>query len=242
MLIVSESTISFQINGVPLIKFQSEDRIQQLRNGKLYAKTLGYYRKLEEITGDKEIGDAFEAMVHINEGIIRFPDTGKEIILNDELISTLHSEDYVFCMFGIYPQLDNFNFSEKQKEKMLSFGDTALVILDSEAFIERVKSAAEKAGFRAYFSGVKYYDETFDNANMIIDLMKGMYNVAFWKRKSYAYQQEGRFIFIAENSNDSDHIILDIGDISDITRVFPSKQILTGVVTKSGNEHISITE
>ena len=170
-------------------------------------------------------------MVHVNEAIIRFPDTGKEILLNDELISTSHSDDFVFCMFGIYPQLENFIFTEKQKEKMLSFGDTALVILDSEEFIKRVIKAAEKAGFSAYFSGVKYYDETTDNANLIIDLLNGMHNVAFWKRNSYAYQQEGRFVFVAGNNTD-DHITLEIGDISDISLVFPSEQVLTGVVTR----------
>ena len=58
-----------------------------------------------------------------------------------------------------------------------------------------------------------------------------MHNVAFWKRKSYAYQQEGRFVFVADNNTD-DHITLEIGDISDISLVFPSEQVLTGVVTR----------
>ena len=229
---MSNSTITFQITGIPLIKFQSAERIQQLREGHLYAKTLGYYRKLEESTGDKEIGDGFEAMIHVNEAIIKFPDTGEEIVLNDELIRTSHSDDYVFCMFGIYPQLDSFTFTEQQKEKMLSFGDTALIILDSNAFIERVIKAAEKAGFTAYFSGVKYYDETVDNASMIIDMLKGMHNIAFWKRESYRYQQEGRFVFVSEQCHD-DHITLDIGDISDISVALPSKQVLTGISKKN---------
>lgn len=34
--------------GSPLIKFQSADRIESLRSGKLYAKNLGYYRNLEK--------------------------------------------------------------------------------------------------------------------------------------------------------------------------------------------------
>ena len=229
---MSDSTITFQITGMPLIKFQSAERIQQLREGHLYAKTLDYYRKLEESTGNKEIGDGFEAMIHLNEAIIKFPDTGEEIILNDELIRTTHSDDYVFCMFGIYPQMDSFTFTELQKEKMLSFGDTALIILDSKAFIERVIKAAEKAGFTAYFSGVKYYDETVDNASMIIDMLKGMHNIAFWKRESYKYQQEGRFVFVSDKCHD-DHITLDIGDIIDISVALPSKQVLTGVSKKN---------
>lgn len=228
---MEKSTFSIQIKGTPLIKFQSADRIKQLQKGSLYAKTLKYYRELEEETGDKEIGDCFEAMVHVNEAIIKIPSTGEEIELKDELIKTTHSDDFVFCMFGIYPQLEQFSFTEQQKDKMLSFGDTALIILDSTAFIERVKKAAEKAGFIAHFSAVKYYDETVDNANMIIDMLSGMHNIAFWKREAYRYQQEGRFIFISEECHD-DHIILDIGDISDISIALPSEQVLTGVSTR----------
>ena len=42
----------FQAKGMPLIKFQDADKIKSLQAGKIYAKTLGYYRKREEETGD----------------------------------------------------------------------------------------------------------------------------------------------------------------------------------------------
>ena len=42
------------------------------------------------------------------------------------------------------------------------------MILDSEAFIERVIKAAEKAGFSAYFSGVKYSANSEHIKNMSI--------------------------------------------------------------------------
>ena len=232
---MNKSKISFQITGTPLIKFQKAKRIEQLQKGKIYANTLGYYRKLEETTGDKTVGDKFEAMVHINEAIITIPEKGEEIVVNDELIRTAHSDDYIYCMFAIDPEQDSFVFTEEQKDKLLSFGDTALVILDSKAFIDRVISAAEKAGYVAYFNGVKYYNETIDNGNLIIDLLKGMHNVAFWKRDCYAYQQEARFVFVSDKNHD-DHIELDIGDISDISLVFPTKQVLTGVSTKMNSE------
>ena len=40
----------FQAKGMPLIKFQDADKIKSLQAGKIYAKTLGYYRKREEET------------------------------------------------------------------------------------------------------------------------------------------------------------------------------------------------
>lgn len=50
---------NFQVKGLPLIKFQDEDKINSLQSGKLYAKTLEYYRKREEETGDCEVGDRY---------------------------------------------------------------------------------------------------------------------------------------------------------------------------------------
>lgn len=38
----------FQAKGMPQIKFQEADQIKSLQAGKIYAKTLGYYRKREE--------------------------------------------------------------------------------------------------------------------------------------------------------------------------------------------------
>lgn len=223
--------ITVQVKGTPLIKFQSSERIKMLREGHLYAKTLQYYRDLEKETGDDEIGDEFEAMLHINKGFLRFPDTEEEIELNDTRIPTVNSDDFVFCMFGIYPVLDSFVFTDKQKEKMLSFGDTALIILDSEELIQRVSVAAKKAGYETHFGAVQYFNPAEDNANMIISILKGMWNIAFWKREKYRYQQEARFVF--SPGNVEDHIELNIGDISDITAILPAKQVLTAMVAKN---------
>ena len=136
----------FQAKGMPLIKFQDADKIKSFQSGKIYAKTLGYYRKREEETGDCEVGDKYEAMIHINEATIYFPDTGETVAVNDDLLKTSESNDFVFCMFGVNPTEEKFRFTDKQKEKMLSFGDTALIVLDHDEFIHRVKVAAEQAG------------------------------------------------------------------------------------------------
>ena len=164
----------FQAKGMPLIKFQDADKIKSLQSGKIYAKTLGYYRKREE----------------------------------------------------------KFRFTDKQKEKMLSFGDTALIVLDHDEFIRRVKVAAEQAGYKVYFKPVQYYDPTIDGGNMLISLLAGMWNIAFWKRDSYTYQQEVRFVFTPGDEN-IDHIELDIGDISDITAIISAKSALSAIVEKA---------
>lgn len=223
--------ISFEVKGTPLIKFQNSDHIQSLREGHLYAKNLQYYRNLEKEDGDGDIGDEFEAMLHINQGFICREDTGEIEKLNDVLIQTRDSNDFVFCMFEIYPSLHFFQFSEIQKEKMLSFGDTALVITDSDEFQKRVFEAARKKGYEVHFDAAQYYEPSVDWLNMFVSLLKGMWNIAFWKRKKYSYQQEGRFVFTPGNG--MDHIELDIGDISDISIIIPSETVLSANVKKN---------
>ena len=169
---------TFSIKGTPLIKFQSEEIILSLQKGKIYANTLEYYRKLEYETNDSEVGDCFEAMFHVNEAMVVIPDAGISEVISDELIATAHSNDYIFCMFGICQQMQNFSFTEQQKEKLLSFGNTALVITDSGEFISRVKNAAEKLGYEVTFDAVNYYDPNIDYVNMLITMMKDMRNIA----------------------------------------------------------------
>ena len=104
------------VKGIPLIKFQSADRIKSLREGKLYANTLEYYRNLEQDTGDADIGDTFEAMLHINEGYLFIPENEQVSVLNDTLFKTSESDDLVFCMFSVEADIEHFQFSEEQKE------------------------------------------------------------------------------------------------------------------------------
>ena len=66
---------------------------------------------------------------------------------------------------------------------------------------------------------------------MLISLLAGMWNIAFWKRDSYSYQQEVRFVFTPGDEN-IDHIELDIGDISDITAIISAKSALSAIVEK----------
>lgn len=233
---MEDKKIQFQIKGTPLIKFQSEERLLSFRSGHLYAKRMSYYRQLEENTGDDTVGDSFEGMLHVNEGSIRFHETGETIALKDALVPTANSDDCVFCMFGFPYGKDKHSFTEKQKEEMRKFGDMALVITDENEFVKRVEIAAKKAGFTAHYDAVKYYDPSIDYVNIILSALQGNWNLAFWKRKNYEYQQEVRFVFspdVEDFSKDIDHIILDIGDISDISWILPSQYVLGGTLTKN---------
>lgn len=220
-----------QIKGIPLIKFQCEDKIKQLQNGLIYMNTLEWYREHENANGDMIVGDSFEGMLHFNDAELFLPDLDETIGLNGSLMKTTHSNDYAFCMFGVYPNLLTFKFTEKQKKEMLSFGDTALLILDSDEFIKRIEKSAQEKGYKLYKNFVKYYDEKKDHVDIFVSLMLGEQNIAFWKRELYSYQNEFRFVISAENV-DVGHLELDIGNIEDISTVMKASSILNAEVFK----------
>lgn len=222
---------TFTIKGFPLIKIQRHDRIEGLQKGKLYAKTLEYYREREVTTGDMTVGDSFEGMIHINEGYLRNPTTGEVITLNDTLIPTTESDMFSFCMLGVKPNTTRFEFTDKQKTELIKFGDTALIILDSDEFERRVKNAVDKAGYSVLNGFVNYYDSSEDNGNLILSALKDIRNVAMWKREEYSYQQEYRFV-IHPNNHGDDHVILDIGDISDISVMCSAEEALNGLIER----------
>lgn len=227
--------VTLQIKGVPLIKFQSEDIIDQIQKGKIYANSLSYYRKLEDSKGDKRVGDQFEAMLHVNEGRLISKETGEVFELKDILIPTAHSNDYAFCMFSCDHTRMPFSFTEEQKSELLAMGDTALIITDNMEFQRRVKKAAKAQGFDAYFNYVRYFDESEDNANMLASTLQGVWALAFWKRKEYSYQQEARFVF-SPYKEGAEHIELDIGDISDISYKAYTYSVLDALIRKHNGE------
>lgn len=224
------------VKGFPLIKFQSAERIESLQNGLLYMKSLEWYRKHESENGDVVVGDRFEAMFHVNEGKLILPDIGEEFEIKNKLIATSVSNDYAYCMFGVNPYNSSFNFSTEQKDTIKDFGDTALLILDKDEFFSRIRKAALNAGYEIHSGFVRYYDENVDSGNLILSLLSGIYNIAFWKRKKYIYQQEFRFLVHTQNYTE-DHLELNIGDIHDISKVFKTSEILNARVEKIEETH-----
>lgn len=224
-----------KIKGFPLIKFQSAKRIEDLQNGLIYINSLEWYRKHESKDGDVVVGDSFEAKFHVNKGKFKLIDTGEEIEIKDELITTSVSNDYVYCMFGVNPYSNSFSFTNEQKEVIKNFGDTALVILDKDEFINRIRTVALKENYEIYSDFVRYYDENKDSVNLILSLLSGIHNIAFWKRKKYKCQQEYRFLFHTK-SYEREHLELSIGDIRDISRVFKTSEILNARAVKIEEE------
>lgn len=224
-----KKTVTYKLNGAPLIKFQNKNRLESFQKGIMYMKSLEFYRELERKTNDTTVGDSFEAMIHINNGTLSIPEKDVTINLSDELITTSASNSFVFCMFGVNPNTEQFQFTDEQKEKLLEFGDSALLITDTFEFIRRVEEAIKRDNLKATHKFVKYFDETIDNVNYWVDLLKhGINEIAFSKRKIYECQQEYRFV-IDKPTTENDFYELNIGDISDISVILSAKEALSSI-------------
>lgn len=213
-----------------MIKFQNRDKIESLQKGKLYMKSLAYYRERERETGDDTVGDLFEAMIHINNGYIIIPELGINEKLSDALINTNFANSFVFCLLSLAERTETFKFSDEQKKKILDFGDSALLITDRDKFLQRIETALERQNLEYHHDYVDYYDETKDN---IIDWISLISNrdeyVAFRKRIRYAYQQEYRFL-IKHPPTEEDYFELDIGNIEGISVILTAEEALSAIV------------
>ena len=185
-------------NGAPVIKIQSSERIDSLNNGYVYMKSLRYYRDLErENPGNVDVGDEYEAQVHINSGYILIPELNHVEALRDQLIHTNIDNSFVFCLLSIPEDTSSFTFTDVQKEKLSSFGDSALVITDRDEFVKRLVSKLEGDGYAVFYGHVRYYDPTVDNVLHFVDLItNGIASIAFRKRQKYSYQQEFRIVAV----------------------------------------------
>jgi len=217
------------IKGFPLVRFKSKGRIESFRRGEIYFNTLKWYREHEE---NNVVDDIFEGMVHINEATaITTPINGGETQiekLEDVLLKTTHSNDFVSCLFSVNPKNDFFQFDEIQKIELQKFGDTALLITDADELLRRIAVAVDREKLKGRYGFVQYYNEKTDLINLWISLMQDMGNIAFWKRKSYSYQQEFRITLL--NDKSAENYTLNIGSIYDISEVFNTSQILNSMV------------
>lgn len=229
------TTKAIQAVGAPFIKFQDRDKIEYFQNGKIYFKSLAYYRQRERETGDDTVGDVFEAMFHVNNGFLCIPEIGVFKKLDDALIHSCFANHYVFCMLSLFEDKPEFKFTNEQKEKILGFGDSALLITNRSEFLHRVAMALDREKIEGTHGFVNYYDEASDNSDYWFSILRsGPQNIAFSKRKRYSYQQEYRLL-IKPATTETDYFELDIGNIADISTILTADQAINAIALCQGS-------
>lgn len=203
-----------------LIKFHSKNIIDSLQAGNIYMNELNIFRKMEEGGDSHEVGDLMENKI-FSKAYELSDGTPCNFIMTEE-----NKSNYVYCLFYVTFNSNYFQFSDEQKEKLLCFGDTALVIQDVQEFLYRVTNQAEKEGYNIHHRKVMYYKENKEITKELMNyLAEGLYNFSFLKRDKYRYQQEYRLAINTEKLEE-EHIILKIKDISDISFQINAKKIL----------------
>lgn len=205
-----------------LFKFFSREGYRDdFLKGHLYFNSLNYFRKVEasDVFGQN---DPYECCKIFQPNSIKVFFGQQE--LNDLAgpVSICGDDDVlksnIMCFSTIridsqkkYASLEDLKRDVIFSEKMIKYGEHAVVIPRMELFVERLKMAALKAGYDFAKGLVNYYDFSKDN------ISDEYPKIAFQKRSEFSYQREFRFLLRKKDAVDKE-VILEIGDLSDIAQ------------------------
>ena len=193
---------------MPLLKLGQRDHMEQFRKGLLYMNSLTYFRELES---DSARADRYEGATHIFQPkdvviTLSAPGFGDIVVDSKDLAAattlSMNSELYcnVYCLHAITAPVNGTLFPSKHEW----FGDSMVLVINTQEFLNRVVTAAKAQNLSGQSKLVEYFDD---------EAYTGKLN-RFWKSSRFAHQREYR---IAIDSPGKDPLILEIGDLTDIT-------------------------
>ena len=200
---------------VVLFRFGKQQHLEQLRDrGAVYMNPHGYFARLD----DPVRGDPFEGADRIiqSKALKRLTIESaqrKVKLVPAQLRGPLRVRlgtfsCNVYCTFGV---TETAGFAVD--ERCFEFGDLFVIVLNTQAFINRLDAAANARNMQLEYGFVEYYDA---------DVHSGETG-PFRKAATFAYQNEFRFI-IQPGSHDP--IELELGSLRDITSdIFPLSKI-----------------
>ena len=232
------------------IKITDKQWADSLQNGSLFMRSLYDYGSWSAIeraqSGNQQMKSGVQG--DVGEGIVRRvdPKIGDEFFncLDPEVRAVMKDCFYieqnlfqyckVFCMYGLTYLIPDQCY-EKPDERLREFGDTAVIIMNPNEFLNRVirglnRQYGDNVNFR--LDEIHYYPPDYYGP---LD--------EFCKSSSYAWQNEMRirvallnpenFIIDAEGRKrkqliqNTDSIIVDIGNIKDISVQIPVEDLIS---------------
>ena len=199
------------IRWMVVLKFGKRQHLEEFRrDGLLYMSPQGYFADLE---GDLVRGDRFEGadQVHQPKDIrhIRIENdvSGDVVMIKPEDLGGPVSISFgkrppcnLFCMFAVTQAVDGPFVDERN----LGFGDSFILVLNTQEFVNRICTAARAAAFGYTYGLVEYYET---------DGYSGETG-PFRKPSTFAYQQEFRFSIMPGSR---EPVRLVVGSLEDIT-------------------------
>ena len=220
--------------------YEKEEHADAFIRGSLFANSLRYFKRIENRDGR---GDKYEGAIIPRLDGLSITLTCTDIETGEVSEITIPEEDFaappiiqptrldhfnVFCMYAGYSgafkeiSTDNLQCFQKQleiPEECTKLGRYAVLIKNVTEFIKRVRVAAERENYEIWWRLLRYYDPEVGTPRLESSL-----DSIFSKSKEYEYQREFRFA-IDNGSVGRNHIILDIGEIDDITMCMDSREI-----------------
>ena len=201
--------------------FSCEEYRDDFLRGRLYFNSLNYFRKNEasDVFGQNDPYECCKIFqpnsIKVSLGPLELNDLAGPVSIcgvDDVLKSYIMS----FSTIRVdsqkkYTSLEDLKRDVLFSEKMIKYGEHAVVIPRVELFVERLRKAALKEGYDFAKGPVNYYDFSKDNVSNEYP------QIAFQKRREFSYQREFRFLLRKKDSVDA-HVILEIGDLSDIAQ------------------------
>jgi hypothetical protein len=211
-----------------LLKFGQRQHIESFRNnGLLHMNPSDYFSALEDdhVRTDRFEGtDQIQQPHDISHIRIEAIDEGNVFWLRPRdlagpvLLNFGRSRYNIFCMFSVENPGDGLFVDERN----FAFGDSFIIVLNTQAFIDRVCTAAAAVGFCCEYKPIEYYDVATHSGE----------TGPFRKPSNFAYQQEFRF---ALSPGDKSPVRLTLGDLTDITSPIFALSDINTLVT-FGNE------
>ena len=217
-----------------LVKFFQEERYAaDFVAGKIFCNTLRTFKQMKGVGSEGRADKNEGTTAWLQPGLVQAELNGMDI--SGDLAGPLQAQMdwlndlYVFCMFAGHTgdldpsNLSTHNLGELRDEisipnECLQFGEYGVAVTNVTKFIERMQTAARVANYKFHRGLVKYYDpETFHGSFRGIEAV-------FRKQLHHNYQREYRFA-IGTGSGSEEPVILEIGDISDITFSFDATDI-----------------
>ena len=212
--------------------FKDPKEAAELVRGKIYANALKYFQNLESEDASGRADPCEGMMAWLQPGEITLVLNGMDITadLAGPVEAQTNWAKYlnVFCLHAGHsevldvPSRTGLTVEQIQQELLIpdtcySFGEHAVVILDTPEFIRRVE-AALPGGVNMCKGLVEYYDpDTFSGHFFGVQ-------PTFRKHKKYSYQREYRLVFESPSERDTP-LVFEVGDLSDITRQLKSAEL-----------------
>lgn len=199
------------------IKFGKKEHLEALlRSGEICFNPTELFNQIED--SNKEQGDCFEGAEWIENAFI------KEVkcthpVLGEFKFRPVSNEPFRFIQYHHYYvtnslyviRASDFKFSDKFRinEKMLKFGNFALIIKEPNRFLKQLKIALENSNYNFIAKPVDYID---------LSRIKKYQMTPFIKKIEHSYQKEFRIVL----NNVFERCFLSIGSLEEYSEIVSS--------------------